>query len=134
MKKWILFIAVVLALSGVGMAQTTKPGAKTTTTKAKATAEQKARATVEKINAACNLKAEQVAKLEVAYLEYYKKHEVLKKQKDILSKDVYEQREDDMKKAKNSVLKSTLTAGQYKQWSAAKAKEKNAQKKDSDEE
>lgn len=134
MKKCILSVVVLLALSVAGVAQTTKPVTKTGTAKAKASAEQKSHTTVEKINAACGLKAEQVTKLEAAYIEYYKKHDALKKQKDILSKDVYEQREGDMKKARNSVLKSTLTAGQYKLWSAAKAKEKAAQKKESDEE
>lgn len=130
MKTWLLsFIFFVLG-PAMCVAQTGNAGA----AKARLTPAQKAKATVEKMNAACALKPDQAEKVEGAYLEYYKKHDALKKQKNILSKDVYEQREEDMKKARNAVLKATLTAGQYKQWSAAKNKEKAAEKKDNEEE
>ena len=51
---------------------------------ATATPQQKVKELVAKMSAACNLKPEQAEKISKAYLDYYTKHDALKKQKDIL--------------------------------------------------
>ena len=113
---------------------------KATATKQTATAtksetpQQKTKELISKMTAACNLKPEQVTKLTNAYTEYYTKHDALKKQKDILDKGTYDDRSNAMKKTRDAVIKSTLTAGQYKQWTATKDKEKKEAKKGKQEE
>lgn len=111
-----------------------KESVKTSQTPAQKTAD-----VIARMKTACNLSQEQAAKIEAAYLEYYQKHDALKKQKEILSKTVYEEREGALKKTRNAVVKATLTAAQYKQWQTAKnkdakAKEKGGDKKESEEE
>ncbi|HRG88331.1 MAG TPA: hypothetical protein PLW44_04880 [Chitinophagales bacterium] len=100
--------------------------------KPKLTPAQKTVEVIAKMKAACNLNPEQVTKIEAAYLEYYQKHDALKKQKEILSKTVYEEREGALKKTRNAVIKATLTAAQYKQWQTAKGKDTKAKAKDGD--
>lgn len=158
MKKWIFLAAVLLVSSTLTFAQTTgkatgKTNPKTEKSeggkkeskpkkeeaKAKQTPAQKTAEVVAKMKAACNLTAEQVTKIEAAYLEYYQKHEGLKKQKEVLSKTVYDDREGSLKKVRNAAIKGTLTAAQYKQWQTSKSKAENAKakegsKKESDEE
>lgn len=158
MKKWIFVAAVLLVSSTLTFAQTTgkttgKTNPKTEKSeggkkeskpkkeeaKAKQTPAQKTAEVVAKMKTACNLNAEQVTKIEAAYQEYYQKHDALKKQKDVLSKTVYEERVDALKKTRSAAVKATLTAAQYKQWQNAKNKEENAKakegnKKESDEE
>lgn len=156
MKKWIFVCAACVLGTTLSFAQSNgkaaakgKPKTESTSKaeskpkkeveKAKQTPAQKTAEIVSKMKAACNLSAEQVSKIEAAYLEYYQKHEALKKQKDVLSKTVFEERVDALKKTRNTVLKSTLTATQYKQWQTAKAKDdkakdKGSDKKESDEE
>ncbi len=101
---------------------------------ATATPQQKVKELVAKMSAACNLKPEQAEKISKAYLDYYTKHDALKKQKDILDKSSYDDRSDAMKKTRDAVVKSTLTATQYKQWASAKEKQKKEAKKDKQEE
>ncbi len=127
MKKVILlfFVCVVTVVSA---------SAQKTATKKSVSPAEKAKIIVAKMSAACNLKPEQAEKVSKAYLDYYTKHDALKKQKDILDKSSYEDRKDAMKKTRDAVIKSTLTAGQYKQWVTAKDKEKKEAKKDKQEE
>lgn len=101
---------------------------------ATATPQQKVKELVAKMSAACNLKPEQAEKISKAYLDYYTKHDALKKQKNILDKSSYDDRSDTMKKTRDAVVKSTLTATQYKQWASAKEKQKKEAKKDKQEE
>lgn len=96
--------------------------------------QQKAKELIAKMNAACNLKPEQAEKISKAYLDYYTKHDALKKQRDILDKSSYDDRSDAMKKTRDAIVKSTLTATQYKQWVVAKEKSKKESKKDKQEE
>lgn len=148
-----IIVIAILILSGtlLATAQTTgkgKPGAKTKTentsekkaerkpkretVKPKQSPTQKTAEVITKMKVACNLNPEQVTKIEAAYLDYYQKHDALKKQKEILSKTVYEEREGALKKTRNAVVKATLTAAQYKQWQTAKGKEAKAKEKDGD--
>jgi len=104
------------------------------TTKLTESPQQKASALIQKMTAVCNLKPDQADKISKAFIEYYTKHDDLKKQKDILDKSSYDDRSESMKKTRDAILKSTLTATQYKQWSIAKNKEKKSSKKDKAEE
>ena len=54
--------------------------------------------------------------------------DALKKQKDILDKSTYDDRSAAIKKTRETAIKSTLTATQYKQWTTAKDKEKKKAK------
>jgi hypothetical protein len=128
MKFLILPLTFVLLLAGPLSAQTAKDK------KDEATAAQKASEIVAKIDAACKLKPEQQKKLETAYLDYYTKHDALKKQKNILNKSVYDDKAEALKKARNTALKSTLTAEQYKQWTIAKDKAKKTAGKEKQDE
>lgn len=119
MKTWCFFILLVMATGHAAVAQ-----------QATASPAEKAKAVVVKMTEICKLKPEQAPKVETAYLEYYTHHDALKKQKDILNKDVYDDRSSVLKKKRNTVLKSVLTAGQYKEWSVYKDKEKQKKKQE----
>lgn len=138
MKRFLMLVVACLVSAGTIQAQ--KPGATKPVAVSKQavkqgeTAQEKAKTQVAKISAACGLKPEQVTKLTAAFVEYYTKHDALKKQKDILDKGTYDDRSDAMKKTRDGVIKSTLTASQYKQWNAAKDKAKKESKNDKSEE
>ncbi len=134
MSKNILLLALCIIIAGIAEAQkatTTKQAVATTQSESP---QQKTKELIRKMSASCSLRPEQVTKLTSAYVEYYTKHDALKKQKDILDKSSYDDRSDAMKKSRDAAIKSTLTAGQYKQWTAAKDKEKKEAKKGKQEE
>jgi hypothetical protein len=151
MKRIILIALLVVTGTLLATAQTTGKGKAATKVKTENNGEKKAESkpkkeaakpkqtpaqktaeVIAKMKAACNLNPEQVAKIEAAYLEYYQKHDALKKQKEVLSKTVYEEREGALKKTRNAVVKATLTAAQYKHWQTAKGKDTKAKEKDGD--
>lgn len=134
MKRNILLLALCIIIAGIAEAQKATATKQTVAATQNETPQQKAKELIGKMSAACNLKPEQVTKLINAYVEYYTKHDALKKQKDILDKGTYDDRSNSMKKTRDAVIKSTLTAGQYKQWTAAKDKEKKEAKKGKQEE
>ena len=134
MKKNLLIIALFIVIATGTQAQKATATKQTATATQSETPQQKTKEIIGKMTAACNLKPEQVTKLTNAYIEYYTKHDALKKQKDILDKGTYDDRSNAMKKTRDTVIKSTLTAGQYKQWTAEKDKEKKEAKKDKQEE
>ena len=113
---------------------TTKPVAVKQPAKASEIPQQKTSALISKMNTACSLKPEQVTKLTTALTEYYTKHDALKKQKDILDKSTYDDRSAAIRKTRETAIKSTLTATQYKQWTTAKDKEKKKAKDSKSEE
>jgi len=117
MKRAFLTLVVAMFCLNIIYAQTKTP-------------QQKAREVADKIVTVCKLKPEQAVKIQDAYLQYYTKHDALKKQKDILNKSTYDDRKSDLKKTRDAVVKSTLTASQYKQWTTAKNKAKEEQKKE----
>lgn len=135
MNKSILSLLILLSFFATAQAQT--PAKKTEPkkeTKQKVVAKQKeqpavrAKDMVGEINSVCALQGEQSTKLTAMYTDYYTKHDALKKQKNILDKKVYSERNKALKKSKDEKLMTILTAEQFKKWSLSKLDDKKSDK------
>ena len=135
MNKSILSLLILLSLFATAQAQTaTKKTVPQKETKQKAAPKQKeqpaarAKEMVDNINKVCVLQGEQVVRLNALYTDYYTKHDALKKQKNILDKKVYSDKNKALKKSKEEKIMGILTADQFKKWSLNKLDDKKSDK------
>ncbi len=135
MNKSILSLLILLSLFATAQAQTaTKKTVPQKETKQKVAPKQKeqpavrAKEMVGEINSVCALQGEQSTKLTSLYTDYYSKHDALKKQKNILDKKVYSDKNKALKKSKDEKLMTILTADQFKKWSLNKLDDKKSDK------
>ncbi len=135
MNKSILSLLILLSLFATTQAQTAaKKAEPKKETKQKAAPKQKeqpsarAREMVGEINSVCALQGEQSTKLTAMYTDYYTKHDALKKQKNILDKKVYSEKNKSLRKSKDEKLMTILTADQFKKWSLNKLDDKKSDK------
>ena len=84
MRKNVLLMVLFIVITGGTQAQKATATKQTATATQSETPQQKTKELIGKMTVACSLKPEQVTKLTNAYVEYYTKHDVLKKQKNIL--------------------------------------------------
>lgn len=135
MIKSILWLIILLSFVTTASAQTAvKKGEAKKETRQKANPKQKeqpavrAKEMVADLHAVCVLQGEQSAKLTAMFTDYYAKHDALKKQKDILDKKVYSERNKSLRKNRDEKLMTILTAEQFKKWSLNKLNDAKSDK------
>lgn len=135
MNKSNLCLLILLCLFATANAQTAaKKAEPKKETKQKVNPKQKeqpavrAKEMVSDIHAVCVLQGEQGAKLTTVFTEYYTKRDGLKKQKDMLDKKVYSEKNKSLRKSKDEKLMTILTAEQFKKWSLNKLDDKKDDK------
>ncbi|MCX6200219.1 MAG: hypothetical protein NTY88_13545 [Bacteroidetes bacterium] len=135
MNKSNLCLLILLSLFATAQAQTaTKKAEPKKETKQKVNPKQKeqpavrAKEMVADLNTVCVLQGEQSAKLTTVFTDYYTKRDALKKQKNMLDKKVYSEKNKSLRKNKDEKLMTILTAEQFKKWSLNKLDDKKNDK------
>jgi hypothetical protein len=130
MKKTLMLFGLLMILTFAASAQKAKDKkSDKQETKQKETPQARAQEQTSKINSACQLQADQSAKITAFYSDYYSKRDALRKQKDIQDKKVYAEKVTSLKKKRDEGLRKLLTPEQLKKWDDFKAREKKAEKK-----
>lgn len=135
MNKSMLPLLLLLSLFATAQAQTAaKKTASQKETKQQVAPKQKelpavrAKEMVSEINSVCSLQGEQSIRLIAMYTDYYTKRDALKKQKNILDKKVYSEKNKSLRKSKDEKLMTILTAEQFKKWSLNKLEDRKSDK------